>query len=116
MSTHQPEQGPPQDAALSRLLRHWEVPSALPPAFARKVWRRLERTAQPTAHPVRPGPWTKFMILLRQPRTVAACLAVVVGIGAGAGVLKGQAQAEHLSDALQGRYVQSIDPFSHGVR
>ncbi|MCC7374661.1 MAG: hypothetical protein IT581_08390 [Verrucomicrobiales bacterium] len=56
------------------------------------------------------------MTLLRQPRTVAAWLVLVIGIGAGAGVLKGQAQAEQLSVVLQGRYVQSIDPFSDGLR
>lgn len=116
MSSHPPEQGPPTDPALSRLLRQWEVPSTPPPGFERAVWRRIDQTPRLADTRRTQGAWTQLMTLLRQPRTVAAWLVLVVGLGAGAGVLKGQAQAEKLSVALQGRYVQSIDPFSDGLR
>ena len=103
------------DAALGRLLKQWEVPEAPPPGFSREVWRRIDRATRP--QPL-PGPryWARFLNILSHPRVAVGGLALIVLVGTGAGVLKGQARAEQLTDALQGRYVQSIDPFSHRVR
>lgn len=116
MNRPDPETGDTHDPALARLLRQWSVPDTPPPGFAREVWRRIDRSSRTPASAGPAGFWGNLLAALRDPRAVAAGMALVALLGTGAGVLKGQARAEQLSDALQGLYVQSIDPFSHGAR
>lgn len=104
----------PRDERLSTLLRSWEVAAETPPRFSENVWRRIEaRTLDRTAPN---SPVTTLMNwmadLLRQRRVAAAYLALLMAVGSGAGFLRGQASSEQLALGLQGRYVQSIDPFA----
>lgn len=51
-----------------------------------------------------------------RPRMAVAYVALVLLAGAGAGALRGHSTAQGLAGSLQGRYVQSIDPFAAVLR
>ena len=112
MNKQAPTPGDGRDPELSRLLRSWSEPAALPPRFGEEVWRRIDRERLNRASAG--GGWMETLKRwLSRPLLAGAYLALVILAGAGAGAVKGQSRAEALTGALEGRYVQSIDPF-HG--
>lgn len=107
----------PADHALHNLLQQWRVAPELPPHFTANVWRRIEgdgRLAERRSSAT--GSFLDWLLLwLPQPRFAVAYLFVVIAIGAGVGAWQGRASATALTAGLQGRYVQSIDPYAYGA-
>lgn len=108
-----PSSSAPEEARLSALLRSWQVPAEPPPRFADAVWRRIANEESATAAssaPVSPFSW--LIGWLGRPRVAWLYVLTLFALGAGAGMVRGNAQASRLADGLQGRYVASIDPFA----
>ncbi len=99
----------PADERLSAVLRSWKVEADPSPRFADQVWHRIERRNAGT-------PWSRFLAVLAsltdRPRLAAGFALMLLVAGAGAGLLRGRADAATLTSELQARYVQSIDPFA----
>lgn len=103
------------DPELSRLLRAWTIEPAPPPGFASGVWRRIETRAAARPAPAWRGMLTAVLHALRQPAFATAWIALLLLAGAGTGIVQGQRTAESLHVQMQGRYVQSIDPFASAI-
>lgn len=106
---------PESDPRLSALLHAWKVPSDPPPRLADAVWTRISRLPAAPASGVGSNmvSWMgAVMRLVRHPRFAWMYVLCILALGAGAGLIRGNAQAERLAEGLQGRYVLSIDPFS----
>lgn len=110
---------PPQgDPALSALLQSWTCEAEAPASLREGVWLRLDtRGLRPGAEP---GVWASVAHgiglwlenQLRRPWLVTAGVALLLLVGFGAGAARGKASSLALTASLQGRYIQSIDPFS----
>lgn len=114
MNTPTPRESP--DPELSRLLQAWRQPKEPAPGFSDAVWRRLRTSAHTTS----PSPWSLLLgwidDRLRVRFALPACLTVLLLAGVVAGSLHGRASSIALTASLQGRYVQSIDPFAGHLR
>jgi len=100
---------PPDDPALSRLLRQWVPAAPLPPRFQEHVWQRIEHAGDAL-------PLSRFLRdwLARQfarPVAVVGYLGAVVLIGASAGWIQGRVESHRVSAALQERYAHAVDPY-----
>lgn len=106
----------PVEAQLSRLLHTWEVPTDPPAGFADAVRSRVHRRQAPSeALPLRQMLIALLARWLARPGFAVAYVVLALLVGAGTGALRGHAAAKQLAGGMQGRYVQFIDPFAHGV-
>lgn len=107
----------PDDDALHQLLHEWRVDASLSPWFATRVRQSL-RQGVPTADAsqgwsaIRSALADTVLDWLRRPRFVLAYGALVIALGAGFGAWQGNASSTAMTAGLQGRYIQSIDPYA----
>lgn len=111
----------PDDAALHQLLQEWRVEGSLSPWFATRVRQSLHSgaptgTATKEWSAIRAAFAGTLVDWLRRPRFVLAYAALVIALGAGFGAWQGKASSTALTAGLQGRYIQSIDPYAGGGR
>lgn len=111
------EGGDGSDPGLSGVLRTWRVDAEAPPRFEEGVWRRIE-AGRVGGAAWGPGRWLEGLLSgwFRRPMVAAGFVGCVLVVGATAGAVSGQARADALAVHLEGRYVQSIDPFSGPAR
>lgn len=90
------------DDKLGVLLRAARPMANLPPGFERRVWQRIEKGE------VRSGGLLEWLAgWLITPRIATAGLALVILVGAGAGVARGIRAGEQ---EARDRYIASVDP------
>src|SRR5262245_42377396 len=92
----------PGDEELGRLLRSARPVGELPPGFENAVWRRIERSEQPSM-----GLVERLAGWCLTPRLATAALAAVGLIAASAGAVHGMRTGAR---EAQDRYVESVDP------
>jgi hypothetical protein len=93
-----------EDLQLQMLLRESRATPALPPRFQENVWRRIEDAEAPA----QPASWLDTLAaLILRPRFALVAAAVLVLVGALAGVQEGRQAARH--DA-QMNYLASVAP------
>lgn len=91
--------------------------ASLSPWFATRVRQSLHSgtsagTASGGWSAIRSALAVTLMDWLRRPRFVLAYGALVIALGAGFGAWQGKASSTALTAGLQGRYIQSIDPYA----
>ena len=101
---------------LRKLMREWSVDSPLPPRFQENVWRRIERAEMAAPAPAKKASlWAMFLAAvsaaLPRPAMAVAYVAVLLFVGAGAGMWQARSQASRVESELGARYVQSVDPY-----
>jgi hypothetical protein len=102
-----------QETDLNSLLQGWCVTSALPPRFREQVWKRIERAEVPAisgADALRG--W--FAMLFARPAFAVAYVSLLLIAGLTVGFVQANQKAAHWERHLEGRYVQSVDPYQRG--
>jgi len=94
------------DERLAKLLRIARPAAELPPGFQNNVWRRIEKSDQPSV-----GILEQLAGWFLTPRLATAGLTVVILLAAGAGALHGMRNGQQ---EARDNYVASVDPsYSH---
>ncbi len=113
-----PSPSPPPEAALSELLRSWEVDGTLPEGFTGEVHRRIRQSRKTRPSDSRSSPFEifpRFVSLLRRPAFALAYIAAGVLVGALSGSHLGASRASLQNSVAppdaQVRYIASIDPY-----
>ena len=99
------------DAALSKMLRQWEVKDPLPSRFREQVWQRIARheAQAPEALWTLVAAWIgRFMA---RPSLAVSYVTLLLLAGVVAGYWHARADAARMSQELGTRYVQILDPY-----
>ena len=107
-----PKQPGEDDPNLRQILSQWRIEAPLPPRFPETVWKRIEAEAYT---PARVSVWQALVGLTEglfaRPAFAAACVAVFLAVGLGAGWVQAREQTTRVDESLSTRYVQSVDPY-----
>ena len=100
---------------VGRLLREWQVRSALPPRFVENVWRRIESAEHSGTRVSNPSLWALIRAwittALPRPAFAVAYISLLLIAELLAGYWHSQAETANWDKVLASRYVQTIDPF-----
>jgi hypothetical protein len=98
------------DQDLTKLLRGWKVSSPVPARFEADVWQRIAAADNTDVNLL-----TLFRTWLAQafarPTVAFTYAAVLLLAGALSGLWQAQTASERVTERLEARYVQSIDPY-----
>lgn len=101
------------DAPLRTVLKEWKENTPLPPRFPEQVWRRIERSEVSAVAAL--SIWSLLTnwiaTVLPRPALAAACMAILLAVGATAGWTQARQETARASDELGVRYVRSVDPY-----
>lgn len=104
------------DHNLDRVLKQWVLETPLPPRFSEQVWQRIGR-AETSEKGARL--WGLLGRLvgthLPRPKFAVSYLAILLLVGVISGAWAAQRRTSRLNSSLEFRYVQSIDPYHHGL-
>jgi hypothetical protein len=99
------------DGRLSALLRTWQPGATLPPRFREQVWRRITHEGAPTGPPQWTNFWESLEAAFRRPALAVAYVAVLLVVGLSAGLAEARVKSSQVDQALETRYLQTVDPY-----
>jgi hypothetical protein len=95
---------------LEQVLQEWRVTSPLPPRFREQVWQRIDRTAAAKIS-ISEVLQVWFATAFARPAFAFAYVSVLLALGLALGFVQANRRSAEVSQQLEARYVQSIDPY-----
>ncbi len=96
----------PENAALSKVLRQWQVTEPLPPRFQEQVWRRIENAE--SALPIWKLLLRRLAAGLSRPAVAASYVSVLLLLGVAGGYWHARETRAEVDQQLSSRYVQMV--------
>ena len=98
------------EASLNALLSQWKLDSALPPRFAERVRKRIERDAPNSTAPLALL-WNWLTHAALRPAFAVGYTTILLLAGLTVGYWQAHVKAERAAESLGVRYVQMVDPY-----
>ena len=99
------------DDELQESLQAWKITAPLPPRFQEQVWHRIERQQSSSTVSI----WPIIKAWLRQsvvhPAYALAYATILLVLGLATGFARAQQENARVSQMIEARYVQSVDPY-----